>query len=132
MATANITGDHCNFVVAGQPSPDVAMVVNGIAGCELLTQDDSNKQGIVFKKQSLNGVAVTACAFLGLGVSSDQTPVSIRAQCPKDQVGVILYCITVNGLAFEREGIKEGMEKITNAYGADIWQRCVIVFLRAH
>ncbi len=45
---------------------------------------------------------------------------------------MLLYCITVTGLGIETTEIIEEINKVTRAYGADIWKNSMIVFLKAH
>ncbi len=135
--------EACNLVVVGHQSTDIALVVNGLIGIQLLTAEETNQRMCVIKEHTAQAPGVTdgpnqpcvkvkVCVFAGLGADSQQTPELIRQSCPKDTVGVLIYTVTANGLGIETTEMIEEINKVTRAYGADIWQNSVIVFLNGH
>ncbi len=133
----------CNLVVFGQQSPDIALVVNGLTGIQLLTPEETNQQICITRKHTAQApgviegpneqtVSVKAYIFAGLGSDIRQAPESIWQSCPREKLGVLIYCITVSGLEIETTEMIDEMNKITKAYTEDVWKNCVIVFLKAH
>ncbi len=133
----------CNLVVFGQKSPDIALVVNGLTGILLVTPEETNQQNYFIKEEIAKQpgvtdgpnqpiVSVKAFIFASLGADANQTPELMRLSCPKEKVGVLVYCVTVNRVGIETGEMIEEINKVTRAYGADVWKNCVVVFLKAH
>ncbi len=128
-----------NIVVCGRQSSNIALLVNGLLGIQLVSAEETRRRCSVIKEQTEQApgpnqpdVQLKVCIFSGFGTDDSQTTDLIRQCCSRDKVGVLLYCITAEGLGIKTAEIREEINKITSAYGVDIWKTSVIVFLKAH
>ncbi len=137
---------HLNLVVVGRSSSNIALLVNGLLGIQLVSAEEIRRKCCVIHKEKTeyapgvqaepyrysSSVKIRACIFPGLSIDNNQTSEKSYQSCSKDEIGVLLYCITVTELGIKTNKMREEINTITSAYGVDIWKNSVIVFVKAH
>ena len=125
--SATETSRTWTVVTAGEPNAGIALVANGIVGYELFKKEIS-AVGVEDEQTLLNGILVRVCTFAGPVDANEMV-----SHCATNRVDLLLYCIPIasDGLQLDLKGVQEGMRKLSDAYGADIWMHSVIVFTKA-